>query len=68
MNETAKIDVQPVPRISLSVAEAAEALGIGSKMAYELVAQGVIPSFCLRGRRLVPVAGLAECVERLTGG
>ena len=46
--------------ITVSVPEAAKLLSISRNLAYELVAQGKIPSMRLGGRLLVPVLAL-EC-------
>ena len=46
--------------ITVSVLEAARRLSIGKNLAYEKVAEGVIPSMRLGGRLLVPVLAL-EC-------
>jgi excisionase family DNA binding protein len=44
--------------VMVSVAEAAERLGVGTTKLRELVAQGQIPTVVVGRRRLVPVAGL----------
>lgn len=41
-------------RLTLSVEESAQALGIGRTLAYRLVAQEVIPAVRLGGRWVVP--------------
>ena len=40
-------------RLTMSVLEAAEALGIGRNLAYDMCAQGKLPVVRLRGRILV---------------
>ena len=45
-------------RIGLTVEEAAVALGISRALAYELVADGTLPSLRLRRRIIVPMAPL----------
>jgi len=54
---------QPVERLSFSVAETAEALGISVRYARILVKDGTIPSFRLGGRVFVSI----EELRRLTG-
>ena len=49
-------------RLTLSVPEAAELLGISRALGYELVARGELPSLRLGRRVVVPVARLAELV------
>ena len=51
-------------RLAVSVNEAAELIGLGRDVTYRLVLGGDIPSFKVGSRRLVPVAGLREYVER----
>jgi excisionase family DNA binding protein len=60
-------DPFPIHPLTLSVPEAAKALGIGRGLAYELVRTGQIP--CLRlGRRIViPRHGLANLVSHGPG-
>ena len=50
-------------RLVVSVAEAAELLGISRAFAYELVARGQLPVICLGRRRLVPKVALRALVE-----
>lgn len=50
-------------RMLLRVAEVAEALGIGRSKAYELVADGTIPSVRLGGCVRVPVDSLRAWVS-----
>jgi excisionase family DNA binding protein len=51
-------------RLVLSVAEAAEMLGISRTLAYDLVARGELPALRLGGRIVV----LLRPLERLLGG
>jgi excisionase family DNA binding protein len=56
-----------VPRLTYTVEEAAQALGIGKTLAYELVNTGEIPSILIgQKRRLVPVALLNEMIADLS--
>ena len=55
-------------RLTFNVSEAAAALGISRPKMYELLRSGEIPSFQIGTRRLISRAGLAEWVERQSGG
>jgi excisionase family DNA binding protein len=50
-------------RLTMSVEEASEALGISRSLAYELVRRGVLPSLRLGRRIVVPVRALEELVD-----
>ena len=47
-------------RLTYSVAEAAEALGVAKSSAYEAVRRGDIPSIRFGGRILIPKVAIAE--------
>jgi excisionase family DNA binding protein len=49
----------------LRIAEAAEALGLGRTVTYQLVMRGELPSVRVGRRRLVPTADLDRFIERL---
>jgi len=51
-------------RLTMTVEEASEALGISRSLAYELVRRGEIPSLRLGRRIVVPVDALEDLVER----
>jgi excisionase family DNA binding protein len=51
------------PRMTLTVVEAAERLGIGRNQAYEAVKNGQIPAIRIGGRLLVPEAALDRMLE-----
>ena len=51
-------------RLAVSVSDAAAMIGLGRVVTYRLILGGHIPSFKVGARRLVPVAGLREYVER----
>jgi len=51
-------------RLTMTVEEASEALGISRSLAYELVRRGEIPSLRLGRRIVVPVRALEDLVER----
>jgi excisionase family DNA binding protein len=55
-------------RLTLTVEEAAQLLGVSRSYAYELVRQGALP--CLRlGRRIViPVRALEALLDRVVAG
>ena len=52
--------VESLPRMLVSVTEAARALGLSRSFAYELVAAGVLRSIRLGRRVLIPVAALED--------
>ncbi|MGO4343172.1 helix-turn-helix domain-containing protein [Pedococcus sp. 2YAF34] len=52
------------PRLTFTVVEAAEALGIGRGLAYEMVRQGQLPSLRLGRRIVVPAASLEALLEQ----
>jgi predicted DNA-binding transcriptional regulator AlpA len=54
-------------RLAYRVAEFAEAIGASRAKAYELIAEGAVPSFRLGGAKgaiRVPVAGAQEWIDR----
>ena len=53
-------------KLAVSVNEAAELIGLGRDVTYRLIMSGDIPSFKVGARRVIPVAGLREYVERRT--
>ncbi len=55
-------------RIAVDVETAAEMLGISRAALYPLVIAGVVPSFKVGRRRLVPVARLRDWVADRTDG
>ena len=61
---TVNITVRPDPRVLVSVEEAAERLDIGRTMLYELIAAGEIGTVTVGRLRKVPVAEIADFVER----
>ncbi|MGZ3304169.1 MAG: helix-turn-helix domain-containing protein, partial [Isosphaeraceae bacterium] len=54
-----------VPRLLITVPEAAEALAISRSKLYELMASGAIASIRIDGSRRIPFAALEEYVSRL---
>ena len=54
---------RPEQRLTMSVEEAAIALGISRTFAYEAVARGEIPCIGIGKRILVPIAGLNRLLE-----
>ena len=55
-------------KLALSIAEAAEALGVSDDLLYELTARGEIPCVQLGRRKVIPVrvieSVLEECLRR----
>ena len=58
-----QVDVDGSAKVAVPVEEAANRLGIGRTLAYELVRQGRIPSIQLGRRLVIPLAGLDALVE-----
>ena len=54
---------QPVQRLTLTVEQAAEALGISRAFAYEAVARGEIPCIRIGRRVLIPKIALDKLLE-----
>ncbi len=55
-------------KLAYSVDEAAERLGIGRTLAYDLIREGRLPSLKLGNRRLIARADLEAFVENLRNG
>ena len=53
-------------KLAVSVDEAAALIGLGRDVTYRLLMSGEVPSYKEGARRLVPLAGLREYVERRT--
>jgi excisionase family DNA binding protein len=64
---TRPISEAEVDRLVLTVAEAADRLGISSDLAYDLVARGELPSLRLGRRIVIPRIALLEFVESAAG-
>jgi len=61
------MDTKKTERLTMTVPEAAQALGISRATAYDLVAQGKLPAIRISERRLViPKKGLYDLLERGT--
>ncbi len=54
-----------IPRIALTLPEAAEAIGISARHLESLVADGIIPVVRLGGRRVIPIDVLQRTLARL---
>ncbi len=54
------------PRV-LRVEEAAQALGIGRSLVYDLIRSGRLRSFKVGSRRLIPIAAIDEVITKLSG-
>jgi excisionase family DNA binding protein len=62
------MDTSTLPqRRVLRVEEAAELLGVGRSLAYDLIRDGRLRSFKVGSRRLVPVAAVDELLDALAG-
>ncbi|WP_019874563.1 excisionase family DNA-binding protein [Sporichthya polymorpha] len=59
------IEAAPTPRIVLTVEQAAESLGIGRTLMYELISTGTVESVLIGRLRRIPAGALADYVERL---
>jgi excisionase family DNA binding protein len=55
--------MEQMEKITMSVQEAAETLGIGRAKAYEAVHTGEIPSVRIGSRIIVPVAALQKMLD-----
>jgi len=53
-----------VPKVLLTIEQAAEAMGLGRTVMYELVMRGEVCSIKVGRKRRVPVAALQEYVAR----
>jgi excisionase family DNA binding protein len=56
--------VATTERMMLRPAEAADAIGVSRSKAYQLIAEGVIPSVRVGGSVRVPVAALQQWIDR----
>ncbi len=56
-----------MPRLLLTVPEAAEALAISRSKLYELIASGAIASVRIDGSRRIPLTALEDYISRLLG-
>ncbi len=54
-----------MPRLLMTVPEAAEALAISRSKLYELLANGAIASIRIDGSRRIPLTALEEYISRL---
>ena len=54
-----------MPRLLLTVPEAAEALAISRSKLYELIASGAITSVRIDGSRRIPLTTLEDYISRL---
>jgi excisionase family DNA binding protein len=59
---------EPVPRIALTPAETAQALGRSERTVMSWIADGTIPSFKLGNSRLVPVDALRAWAATMAAG
>ena len=54
-----------MPRLLMTVPEAAETLAISRSKLYELIASGAIASIRIDGSRRIPLAALEDYISRL---
>lgn len=67
MNDREPVSHLPAIRLTYTVEEAANALGISRGLAYELVREGRLPALRMGQRRiLIPVAALESMLTKLT--
>ena len=57
-----------MPRLLLTVPEAAETLAISRSNLYELIVSGAIASIRIDGSRRIPLTALEDYVSRLLAG
>jgi excisionase family DNA binding protein len=60
-------DHDPLPRLLVSVTEAAQSLNISRSYAYELVAAGILVPVRLGRRVLIPIAAIEELIAGSKG-
>ena len=63
-----KLNVEPIPRVALSPAEAALSAGLCERTLSDLVVSGEIPSVKVGRRRLIPVRELRKWLSRRSEG
>lgn len=56
--------LEPVPRLLLTVEQAAEALGVGRDAVYDLINSGELTSIRIGSRRLISVEALRRFIEK----
>ena len=61
------LESEPVPRLALSAAETAKALGVCKRTVDGLAVEGKLPSVRVGQRRLFPVAALKEWLRDQVG-
>lgn len=64
----AAVERPPVPRVSLSVQEAAEACGVSKSFLYNCMAEGKLKFIKAGSRRLIAVSELEAFLARLAQG
>lgn len=57
-----------IAKLTYSVKEAAEALGISESKMYQIIKMEGFPLVKIGGRNLISVSGLARWVEKMTDG
>ncbi|MDQ6725165.1 MAG: helix-turn-helix domain-containing protein [Actinomycetota bacterium] len=59
---------QAPSELVLSIAEAAETLGVSDDLIYELTARGKLPCLRLGGRRVIPAVAIQAIVDECLDG
>ncbi len=67
MTHDTSLRVSPVPRLSLSMEETAQAIGLCSKTVGKLIADGRLRCVTVGTRRLVPISELQKWLDREAG-
>jgi excisionase family DNA binding protein len=60
------VETRQVRRLTLTVGEASQVLGVSRSSAYELVRRGELPSMRLGRRIVIPVRALDALLDRVT--
>lgn len=60
------MDRLPDDRLSVSIPDAADLLGVSAWLVRQMVKAGELPALRIRGRVMVPTRALAEWVEKNT--
>jgi excisionase family DNA binding protein len=64
--DSSNVETPPVRRLTLTVGEASQVLGVSRSYAYELVRRGELPCMRLGRRIVIPVRALDALLDRVT--
>jgi excisionase family DNA binding protein len=64
--ESINVEAPPARRLTLTVGEASQVLGVSRSYAYELVRRGELPCMRLGRRIVIPVRALDALLDRAT--